>query len=167
MQDGVFEKVQAAASEILAYADMELVHAEMRRESGGLILRLYIDKEGGVTLEDCAQISRLVSAQLDTEDLIAESYTLEVSSPGLDRPLARESDFKRFAGHNVRLSTVAPLEGRRHFTGRLVGIADGTVHLVLEGGQAVSIPRDQIDKARLQAELNGFGTQPGAKGRHA
>ena len=103
MQDGVLERVQAAAGEILAYAGMEMVHAEMRRESGGLVLRLYIDKEGGVTLDDCAQVSRLVSAQLDAEDMIVESYTLEVFSPGLDRPLTKKSDFTRFAGHNVRL----------------------------------------------------------------
>ena len=167
MQDGTLEKIGVAAGEIAGYFNMELVHVEMRRESGGLVLRLYLDKEGGVTLDDCAQVSRQLSAQLDAQDMIAESYTLEVSSPGLDRPLAKETDFTRFAGHNVRLSTVAPLEGRRHFTGRLIGLMDGSVHLVLEGGQAVAIPRDQIDKARLQADLNGFGGQPGAKGRHA
>src|SRR6267378_4895029 len=137
------------ALEILEYAGMELVHLEMKREPAGHLLRLYIDKEGGVTLEDCARISRQLSAQLDVEDPIEGRYTLEVSSPGLDRPLITDHDFKRFAGRQIRLSTRVPLEGRSHFLGRLEGVVDGSVRITLEGGREVSIPRDQVAKARL------------------
>jgi len=132
---------------------MELVHLEMKREPGGLLLRLYIDKEGGVTLDDCARISRQLSVQLDVEDPIEERYTLEVSSPGLDRPLFSDGDFARFSGRKIRLSTHVPLEGRRNYQGRLDGIVDGSVRLTLEDGRQVAIPRDQVAKARLEIEL--------------
>ncbi len=149
----ILETVRGMAQQILGYAGMELVHLEVRRESRGLILRLYIDKEGGVTLDDCARISRQISAQLDVEDPIENRYTLEVSSPGLDRPLFTDLDFARFAGRQIRLSTHVPLEGRRHFQGRLDGIVEGSVRLTLEGGRQVAIPRDQVAKARLEVEI--------------
>lgn len=149
----ILEKVRGMAGQILGYAGMELVHLEIRREPRGLILRLYIDKEGGVTLDDCARVSRQISAQLDVEDPIEDRYTLEVSSPGLDRPLLTDLDFTRFAGRSIRLSTHSPLEGRRNFQGRLDGLVDGSVRMTLEGGQQVDIPRDQVAKARLEVEI--------------
>ncbi len=152
MTPEVLDRVAKMAREILEYAGMEMVHLEMKRESAGLLLRLYIDKEGGVTLDDCARISRQLSVQLDVEDPIEDRYTLEVSSPGLDRPLVADRDFARFAGRQIRVSTHVPLEGRRNFQGRLDGIVDGSVCLTLEGGRQVAIPRDQVAKARLQIE---------------
>ena len=149
----ILEKVRGMAGQVLEYAGMQLVHLEMHRESRGLILRLYIDKDGGVTLDDCAHVSRQISAQLDMEDPIEDRYTLEVSSPGLDRPLVTDVDFAKFAGRLIRLSTHVPLEGRRHFQGRLDGMFDGSVRLTLEGGRQVSIPRDQVAKARLEIEI--------------
>src|SRR5262249_51218972 len=107
---------------IVAFAGMELVHMEARPESGGMVLPLFIDREGGVPLDRWAVVSRQVSAQLDLEDPIPGRYTLEVSSPGLDRPLVRDRDFERFEGNAVRIETAAPLQGRRHFRGRLGGI---------------------------------------------
>src|SRR2546425_4011267 len=121
------------AREILDFAGFELVLLEMKREPGGLFLRLFIDKDTGVSLDDCARISRQLSAHLDLEDPIQGRYTLEVSSPGLDRPLVKDGDYTKFAGRRVRLSTLAPIEGRRHFAGRLVGLVDGTVRLLLDG----------------------------------
>ena len=121
MPDEVLARIQATVAEIVGFAGMELVHLEMRREGAGLVLRLFIDKDGGVTLDDCARISRQVSTQLDADDPIPNRYTLEVSSPGIDRPLVREEDYGRFAGHNIRLTTAAPLEGQRRFSGRLIG----------------------------------------------
>jgi ribosome maturation factor RimP len=147
------DRVRKVAQDIVDFANMELVHLEMKREPGGLLLRVYIDKEGGVTLDDCARISRQLSVQLDVEDPIEERYTLEVSSPGLDRPLFSDRDFTRFAGRKIRLSTHLPLEGRRNFQGRLDGIVEGSVRLTLEDGRQVSIPRDQVAKARLEIEL--------------
>ena len=149
----ILARVRPMAREILEFAGMELVHLEMKREPGGLLLRLYIDKQGGVSLDDCARISRQLSAQLDVEDPIEGRYTLEVSSPGLDRPLFTDHDFARFAGRQIRLSTHVPLDGRRHFQGRLEGILDGSVRVTLEGGREVSIPRDQVARARLEVEI--------------
>jgi ribosome maturation factor RimP len=153
MTPETMEKVRTLAQEILGFLGMELVHLEMKREPGGLLLRLYIDKEGGVTLDDCAHVSRQLSAQLDIEDPIEGRYTLEVSSPGLDRPLVSEGDFTRFTGRRIRLSTRLPLEGRRNFLGRLDGLVEGSIRMTLEEGHQVSIPRDQVAKARLEIEI--------------
>jgi ribosome maturation factor RimP len=168
--DTVFEDVRKTLGprleRIVAFAGMELVHCEARRESGGTVLRLYIDREGGVTLDDCARISRQVSAELDADDPIEGRYTLEVSSPGLDRPLSRDRDFERFVGSQVRVVTASPLDGQRHFKGRLNGLLHGAVQLVLEDGREVSIPRDLMTSARLDAawpQAGGAAT----KGRHA
>jgi ribosome maturation factor RimP len=147
------ERIREIAVRILEFAGMELVHLEMKREPGGLLVRLFIDKSGGVSLDDCARISRQLSGQLDLEDPIPGHYTLEVSSPGLDRPLYDDRDYVRFAGKQVRLSTFTPIEGRRHFVGRLVGLFDGAVRLVLEGDREIAIPRDQVAKARLEVEI--------------
>jgi ribosome maturation factor RimP len=162
----LLERLGPRLEEIVSFAGMELVHVEARRESGGTVLRLYIDREGGVTLEDCARVSRQVSAELDAEDPVPGRYTLEVSSPGLDRPLSRERDFERFAGSTVRVVTATPLDGQRHFKGRLNGLLDGSVQLVLEDGRVISIPRDLMTSARLDAAWPQAGGAT-TKGRHA
>jgi len=153
MMPDLLDRVTKTAREIVEFANLELVHLEVKREPGGLLLRVYIDKEGGVTLDDCARVSRQLSVQLDVDDPIEERYTLEVSSPGLDRPLFSERDFARFSGRKIRLSTHLPLDGRRNFQGRLEGMVDGSVRLTLEDGRSIDIPRDQVAKARLEIEL--------------
>ncbi len=153
MEAQVLERVREMARGILEFAGMELVHLEMKREPGGWFLRLFIDKEGGVTVDDCSRVSRQLSVQLDLEDPIPQRYTLEVSSPGLDRPLYSDRDYARFAGRRIRLSTFAPVEGRRHFVGRLVGLAEGVVRLALEDEREIAIPRDKVAKARLEIEI--------------
>jgi ribosome maturation factor RimP len=153
MADPVLERVREMALRILEFGSMELVHLEMKREPRGWLLRLFIDKDGGVTLGDCARVSRQLSAQLDVDDPIQERYTLEVSSPGLDRPLWSDRDYERFRGRRIRLSTHGPLGGRRHFLGRLVGLLDGEVRLILDGGGEVAVPRDQVARARLEVEI--------------
>jgi len=132
-----------------------------------LILRLFIDKEGGITLDDCAHVSRQLSARLDAEDPIDGRYTLEVSSPGLDRPLSRERDFERFAGQRVRVTTESPIDGQRNFIGRLEGLVAGAVHLVLEDGREVRIPRNRISRACLQEEIRAADRHKAARGRRA
>lgn len=146
---------------------MELVHLEMRREPGGLIVRLFIDKEGGVTLDDCAHLSRQLSARLDAEDPIEGRYTLEVSSPGLDRPLSRDRDFERFTGRRVKVTTESPIDGQRNFIGRLEGLSDGTLRLALEDGREARIPRDRISRANLHEEIPAADRHKGARGRRA
>lgn len=164
MQGDVLERIREMARGILEFEGMEYVHLEMKQIGGGAVLRLLIDREGGVTLDDCSRISRRLSAQLDVEDPIAHGYTLEVSSPGLDRPLFSDRDYERFAGQQVRVRTVAPRDGRRQFAGRLVGLADGLVRLVLDGDEEIALPREQIAEARIVPDLNRPGGRRGGRG---
>jgi len=164
--DDVLRQVGPKLERVVEFAGMELVHVEARRESGGMVLRLFIDREGGVTLDDCARVSRQVSAELDVDDPLPGRYTLEVSSPGLDRPLSKDRDFQRFSGQTVRIVTAAPLDGQRHFKGRLNGLAEGLVHVVLEDGREIAIPREMMTSARLDAAPPQAGG-PATKGRHA
>jgi len=112
------------------------------------LLRVYIDSEDGISIDDCQAVSHQVSGLLDVEDPIPGQYSLEVSSPGLDRPLFRAADFERFAGHEVRLRLVAPVEGRRKFRGVLVGLRDGRVVVQVEEQELV-VALEEIDEARL------------------
>ena len=113
-------------------------------------LQIMAERKDGqtMTVEDCADISRQISAVLDVEDPISSAYTLEVSSPGIDRPLTRPKDFQRFAGYEARLETKLPIDGRRKFTGRLLGIEGEVVKLKDEAGE-VALPYAEIQKARL------------------
>ena len=146
-------RFRAVAEPILAELGLELVDAEFRRETHGWVLRLYMDKPGGVTLEDCQRVSEELGDHLDVEDFIAYPYHLEVSSPGLDRPLTRDQDFVRFLGQEVRVSTREDLQGRHNFRGRLAGLQDGAVLLDLPDGQRVAIRRELILRARLQPQM--------------
>ncbi len=125
----------------------ELVGVEFISGRRGL-LRVYIDSEDGISVDDCQAVSHQVSGLLDVEDPIPGQYSLEVSSPGLDRPLFRAADFERFAGHELRLRLVAPVEGRRKFRGVLVGVRDDRV-VVQVDGQELIVALGDIDEARL------------------
>ena len=152
---GAIESVQAVAERVTAARGFELVDVEAKRDREGFVVRLYVDKEGGIGLDDLQSVSEEVSAILDAEDPVDGSYTLEVSSPGLDRPLKKEADYKRFLGQLARLSSYEPVDGRRHWTGRLVGVEDGlvTVCLTKEGGVECRIPLAKIAHARLEVEF--------------
>ncbi len=151
----VVERVMAAARPLAEAEGLELVAVEYQREAGGWVLRVYLDKPGGLTLEDCQRVSQQLGDLLDVEDPIEHAYTLEVSSPGLERPLVSEADFARFAGRLVRLQTGAPVDGQRRFRGRLLGIAGGMVRLEVEGGRQVDVPHAAIERARLVVEWEG------------
>ena len=130
----------------------ELVGVEYRSGGqGGGLLRVYIDSEQGITVDDCQKVSYQVSGVLDVNDPIPGHYTLEVSSPGMDRLLFRAEDYRRFAGSLVKLRLAYPVEGRRKFTGRLQGLEDGNILLELDGEQ-LSLPLEQVDQARLVPE---------------
>jgi len=132
----------------------ELVDVEMKRTGGSQLVRLFVDRPGGIGLDDLQSVSEEVSAILDAEDPIAGAYTLEVSSPGLDRPLKNESDFRRFAGRLAKLSSYELVDGRRHWTGRIVSCEEGILTLDLEGkGGSARIPCDRISHARLEVEF--------------
>lgn len=120
--------------------------------SKGGTLQLMIEPADGrpMDVEDCATLSRALSAVLDVEDPIPSAYTLEVSSPGIDRPLTREKDYVRWAGHLARLETTQPIEGRRRFKGTLLGFENGTVRLRLEDGKEADVPLSEISRAKLE-----------------
>jgi len=125
----------------------ELWELEYTSQSGGL-LRLYIDSAEGISVEDCERVSRAVSAAMDEADPIASNYTLEVSSPGLDRVLRTAEHFGRYAGEQVRVEMRLPVGGRKRFIGRLKEVVGGAITLEVDGG-TVSLPVDGIHKARL------------------
>ena len=127
---------------------MEFVHLEYRREAGGRILRLYIDKPEGVTLDDCVYISRQSGDLLDVylEDI--GPYSLEVSSPGPNRPLGKELDYEKFKGNRAKIVTAQPIDGQKNFKGVLLGISEGVVKLSVDD-RTVAIPYQKIKKAHL------------------
>lgn len=115
-------------------------------------LRLFVDKESGITVDDCADVSRQVSAVLDVEDPIDAAYNLEVSSPGLDRPLIKKEHFERYQGKTVRLRTAAAILGRKKFKGPMTQVSDEGIVVEVDG-ELYEIPFDLIDKANLVAEF--------------
>jgi ribosome maturation factor RimP len=132
--------------------ELELWELEYHTQKGGGLLRLYIDRAEGVTIEDCERVSRAVSAVLDADDPIPGQYTLEVSSPGLDRVLRTREHFARFVGELARVETIAPLDGRKRFNGRLSKVNTDEIALEVDG-RTVTIPLAAIHKARLQATI--------------
>jgi ribosome maturation factor RimP len=151
------EQVRQIAERVTASQGLELVDVEFRGGGKARLLRLFIDKPGGVTHEDCAFVSRELGTILDVEDAIPGSYTLEVSSPGLDRRLMKPSDYERFAGSRVRLMTREPVEGNRHLEGRLQGLRDDRVALEVGSKKTpvhtVEIELGNIERANLVPEL--------------
>lgn len=128
--------------------------AESRGAVGNKLVRLFVDKPGGIGLDDLQSVSEEVSAILDAEDTIAGSYTLEVSSPGLDRPLKTEADYRRFVGRLAKLSSYELVDGKRQWTGRIASCEDGVVTLNLEKKQASAcIPWAKISHGRLEVEF--------------
>lgn len=121
---------------------------ELEYAAGGELLRIYIDIDRGITVDDCEAVSRQVSGILDVEDPIPGRYTLEVSSPGIDRPLRTLGHFAHFAGERVKIQTDAPINGRRRYKGELLGVDGETIRIDVDGKQ-VDLPFDRIEKARL------------------
>jgi len=156
----VSKSITATVEELLAPVveanDMELVDVEYIKEGGRWFLRLFIDKAEGINLDDCQLISNAVDPVLDAHDPINNAYTLEVSSPGIERPLKRLPDFERFNGQHISLSTFAPVKGQRRFNGLLKGVESEDVKLEV-GGQDVLIPFEQVAKAKLVPEFDNSG----------
>jgi ribosome maturation factor RimP len=153
--ESVAGQVKAVAERVTRGRGLELVDVEMKRERGGHFVRLFVDREGGIGLADLQSVSEEVSAILDAEDPISSSYTLEVSSPGLDRPLKREADYQKSVGKLVKLSSYELVEGRRHWTGRLTAFEDGVLSVTLEkeGGKVARIPYEKLSHGRLEIEF--------------
>ncbi|MDJ0886681.1 MAG: ribosome maturation factor RimP [Desulfobacterales bacterium] len=149
----VAARVTRLAEPVCRDEGLELVYVQYRREAHGRVLRLFIDKAGGVSLDDCTRISRQLSDILDVNLEDIGPYHLEVSSPGADRPLGKPEDFERFQGHQATIRTLQPINGRKNFKGTLKGISADGVCLVGDNDETV-IPWEKISIARL-VNFNG------------
>lgn len=149
----ITKQVSDLIDPILSEMKFELVDVEYLTDRGRWVLRIYIDKEGGVTLDDCATVSRELGDLIDIKDIIEHEYVLEVSSPGLNRPLKKEADFIRAIGKKIKVRTRAPVDGRRNFTGVLRDFKEQKLAMDSEG-RLVSLAWSGIEKANLVYEFN-------------
>jgi ribosome maturation factor RimP len=148
----VSQAIVSLIEPILLIEELELVDVEYKKEGKNWILRIFIDKEGGITIADCQKVSRLTGDLIDVEETITTPYSLEVSSPGLNRVLKREKDFLKFKGRQIRLHSLSPIDNRRKFIGILADFKNQTVFLELDG-KLLAIPLSQVGKANLVIEL--------------
>jgi ribosome maturation factor RimP len=149
----IVDAVSRRAETLLPEFGMEMVDVEFRFERGGWTLRVFIDKEGGVTVDDCASVSRQLGDLIEADDIIEHAYVLEVSSPGLDRPLRKERDFLRSMGKLIKIEMARPVNKRRNFTGRLAQVKDGTVHILVDDTDLFELPIEGIKKATIKHEF--------------
>ena len=156
----VVEQVRALAARVAATHGLDIFDVQFRREAGGMVLRVQIDRPGAaataddsVSVDDCAVVSRDLSAVLDVEEVVAAAYTLEVSSPGLDRPLRGVDDYRRFAGRRAKLVMREAVDGQTYFKGRLGGVEDGEVVIEGEDRRRHRVPIAIITRANLEVEF--------------
>lgn len=150
---GVVEKITELGERAANGTDIEIAEVQLRGGGKARLLRIYIDKPGGVTHGDCELISERLGKLLDEEDAVpGESYTLEVSSPGVDRKLSRPRDFERVVGQKIRLAIREPIEGQTRFEGKLALFAEGTLEIETASGHLVQVPLEQVQKANLKFE---------------
>jgi ribosome maturation factor RimP len=158
VQDTVAERARKLLEPVLERDGYELVEVEWQREGGSWVLRLFIDRPEGVGIDDCQGVSRTVETILDVEDFIEPAYSLEVSSPGVDRPLRKSSDFERFSGQRAKVKAYGPIPSaagapaRKGWTGTLRGFRDGAVEIDVDG-TLHRIPLDRIAKANLEYDI--------------
>lgn len=151
--DSIAARVQEIAERVAIDHGLELVHVEVAGPDNKPIVRVFIDKPQGVTHDDCSEVSTHLGTILDVEDFIHASYTLEVSSPGLERGLYKRADYERFAGSNAKLKTRQPIDGQRNFRGRLVGLEGDDVIFEDRTSGQVRVPLDLITKANIEVDV--------------
>ena len=144
------DQVRQLAQQVIESQGYELIELELKGGANHSVLRVFIDKPAGITHKDCELVSEQLGTVLDVEDLIPFSYTLEVSSPGLDRKLVKSSDYTRFEGKLAKVQTRVPLQNQKTFKGRLRGLQGGNVLLELPKGNLLEIPMDVIQESRLE-----------------
>ena len=157
----IVERVRALAGRVAGSYGLEIFDVQFRREAGGMVLRVQIDRQGpagtaeeSVSVGDCASVSRDLSAMLDVEDdVVATAYTLEVSSPGLDRPLRSADDYRRFAGRWAKVVMRQPVDGQSFFRGRLAGVEDGGLLIDADDGRRHRVALSVIARANLEVEF--------------
>ncbi len=148
----MIERVKALADNYLKDHGIELVGIIYRRESPGMVLRLLVDTAQGITIEECEDLNKFLSEILDKEDVIEDRFVLEVSSPGLDRPLKTDRDFERVIGNELMITTFEPIEGRRTIEGKLA--SSGKDNIVIDAlDKSITVPRNKIAKATLKIEF--------------
>jgi len=147
-------RITELAEQVADSMGMEVVLVEIRGEGNRSVVRTFIDQPTGISLDDCERFSRRLSVALDVENWIPFSYTLEVSSPGVNRPLVKKSDFERFRGQRAKVRTRFPLEGRRNFKGKIVNVTEGRLGLEVAPGKQIGIALVDIEKASLIADLS-------------
>jgi ribosome maturation factor RimP len=157
---GIVERVRAVATRVAESYGLEIFDVQFRREGPGMILRVQIDRPGpaataeeSVSVEDCSQVSRDLSAILDVEDFIPVEYILEVSSPGLDRPLRGRTDFERFAGRRAKVVIAEAVDGQTFFRGRLAGVDGESALIDAEDGRQHRLPLGLVTRAHLEVEF--------------
>ncbi len=151
--DSIEARVQEIAERVAIDHGLELVHAEVAGPDNKPIVRVFIDKPQGVTHDDCSEVSTHMGTILDVEDFIHATYTLEVSSPGIERGLYKRADYERFAGSNAKLKTRQPIDGQRNFRGRLVGLEGDDIIFDDRTNGRVQIPLDLVTKANLEVDV--------------
>jgi ribosome maturation factor RimP len=160
--DGLLETLDSLARRAALAEGLQIAWVELKRQGGSPVLRVFIEREdGSASLADCERLTKRLGLLLDVEDPIESAYVLEVSTPGLDRPLREEKDYERFTGRLARVRTKAPFDGRKRFVGRLGGIQSGAVLIDDEEVGEVKVPLSLIENARLEVE---FG-RPAARGQ--
>ena len=152
MNETVAERVWEIAEPVVTHEGLEMVDVEYRRESRGMVLRLYLDRDGGVSLDDLSRVSRQIGDLLDVHDAVPGTYTLEVSSPGINRRLRRPEHFLRYLGQRVRVRTTNPVNGRRVFVGTLEAVETGGIQVRAHDGSR-SIGFADIAQANYEPEL--------------
>ena len=152
-RSAVTEKVQAIAERVASDKELEIVDIQMLGGGSARVLRIFIDKPAGVTHADCEYISQHVGTILDMEDVIpGSSYTLEVSSPGVERKLSKPRDFERFIGQKVKIALRQPVDNQRHWVGALKNFSEGIITLEPSPGRSIQFPLDQVERANLKFE---------------
>lgn len=143
------KKILPFLEPIVAERNLELVDLEFVKEGANWYLRVYIDKDGGVDIEDCEGISRELEARLDTEDPIEQAYILEVSSPGIDRPLKKESDFEKYRGEIIDIKMYKARDGQKQFQGELLGLENGIISIKDEENNIIAFEQKEVASVRL------------------
>jgi len=148
----VTESIAEMVTPIINENRLELVDVEYKKEGKNWFLRIFIDKEGGVTVDDCTRVSRQIEDLIEVEEVVPSSYILEVSSPGLDRPLKKKEDFLRFKGKRAHVTTYTPIHQQKNFKGTIRDFQNDVLFLDIDCDR-VEIPKNQIAKARLELEI--------------
>lgn len=146
------KEIEEGIAGLLDQESMELVDMHYLQEHGRWVLRFFVDKEGGVTVKNCQDVSKRIGAFLDATEAVPHGYALEVSSPGMNRVIKKAKDFSRFSGERARIRVRLPVNGRRKFNGTLKGM-DGDFVLIEQDGEVVRLEFSAIDQARLDPEI--------------